>query len=238
MKKLMFPIMAILAAGCFTLKETPYPEMAMAALPEGREISIQLRGFKAMFTEYVPVYSYNTVWVDSYPRRYGWGGGHYGTVTSSAYYPQTTESGAFAQRAKTLAESAGFTTMAQQPDYIVEATFGGPFVTDGERCVEALWMLLSVFSADYSVQTWTAQLKIYDNKTGKLVFHHDYSQRYEVTVWGPFPLLSPAGSSKNTLNSMQSWCLTALTDRIMADAAAFLSPKDSRKSPPPRAVGT
>lgn len=226
MKRIVPALMAVLAAGCFTLRETPYPETAMTALPEGKELSVQLKGFKAMVTEYVPVYGYDTVWVEGYPRgRYGWVPGHYRTVTSSAYIPQTSESEVFVQRAKTHAESAGFTTMAQQPDYVVEVTFGGPFVTDDERGVAALWMLLSVLSADYSVQTWTAQLKIYDNKTGKLVFRHDYSQRYEVTVWGPLPILSPAGSSKNTFNAMQSWCLTALTDRVMADVAAFLVPK-------------
>ena len=85
-----------------------------------------------------------------------------------------------------------------------------------------MWMLLSVLSADYSVQTWSATMKIYDNKTGRLAFHHDYSQRYEVTVWGPLPILSPSGSSKGTFGAMQSWCLNALTDRAMADAASFL----------------
>ena len=217
---------ASMLTGCFTLKETPYPETAMASLPEGKEISVQLRGFKALVTEYMSVYGYDTIWIDGHPRgRYGWTPGHYRTVTTSSYIPQVSESDAFAQRAKTLAESSGFTTMAQRPDYIVETTFGGPFVTDSERGVSALWTILSILSADYSVQTWTAKLKIYDNKTGKLVFSHDYSQRYEVTVWGPIPILSPAGSSKNTFNAMQSWCLTALTDRVMADAVSFLSSK-------------
>ena len=226
MKKTIPALLATLLAGCFTLKETAYPETALTSLPEGKELSVQLKGFKAVVTEYVPVYGYDTIWVEGYPRgRYGWVPGHYRTIASSAYIPQVSESGVFAQRAKTLAESAGFNTMAPQPDYIVEAAFGGPYVTDGERGVEALWMLLSALSADYSVQTWTAKLKIYDNRTGKLVFHHDYSQRYEVAVWGPLPILSPAGSSKNTFNAMQSWCLTALTDRVMADAAAFLAPK-------------
>ena len=215
-----------LAAGCITLKETPFPQTNLASLPEGKEMSIQLRGFRARFTEYVSVYGYDTVWVEGRPRgRYGWMPGHYRTVTSSTYIPQVSESDVFAQRAKTHAETAGFTTMAAQPDYIVEAEFGGPFVTDSERGVEALWIVLSLLSADYSVQTWTAALKIYDNKTGKLVFHQDYSQRYEVAVWGPLPILSPVGSSKNTFNAMQSWCLTALTDRVMADVATFLVPK-------------
>ena len=225
MKRLMLLTAAALA-GCITLKETAYPEIAMTSLPEGKELSVQLRGFRATVTEYLPVYGYETVWVDGYPRgRYGWVPGHYRTYSSSAYVPQVSESDVFAQRAKTLAESVGFTTMAQQPDYIVETTFGGPFISDDERGVAALWTILSLLSADYSVHTWTAKLKIYDNKTGKLVFHHDYRQRYEVTVWGPLPILSPAGSSKNTFNAMQSWCLTALTDRVMADASAFLVPK-------------
>ena len=226
MKRPISILMATLCAGCFTLKETPYPETVVASLPEGKELSVQLKGFKAMVTEYIPIYGYDTIWVEGRPRgRYGWVPGHYRTVTSSTYIPQTSESDVFAQRARTLAESAGLTTMATQPDYIVETTFGGPYVSDDERGVEALWMLLSVLSADYSVQTWTAQLKIYDNKTGKLLFHHDYSQRYEVTIWGPLPILSPTGSSKNTFNAMQSWCLTALTDRVMADTVTFLAPK-------------
>ena len=229
MKKLMLLAAAAALAGCFTLKETPYPEVVTTSLPEGKEFSVQLRGFRATVVDYVPIYGYETVWVDGHPRgRYGWMPGHYRTYSSSTYVPQVSESDVFAQRAKTIAEAAGFTTMAQQPDYIVETTFGGPFVTDSERGVEALWILLSIFSADYSVQTWTANLKIYDNKTGKLVFHHDYSQRYEVTIWGPIPILSPAGSSKNTFNSMQSWCLTALTDRVMSDAVAFIAPKVKR----------
>jgi len=223
MKKIVPALMMTLLAGCFTLQETPYPETAMSALPEGKDLSVQLRGFKAVITEYMPVYGYDTIWVEGRPRgRYGWMPGHYRTIATSTYIPQVSESDVFMQRAQTLAESSGFTTMSQQPDYIVDVTFDGPFVTDGERGVSAMWTILSLLSADYGVQTWAAKLKIYDNKTGKLVFHHDYSQRYEVTVWGPLPILSPGGSSKNTYNAMQSWCLTALTDRAMADAASFL----------------
>lgn len=215
-----------LCAGCFTFKETPYPQTDVISLPDGKDLAVELKGFKAMVTEYIPIYGYDTVWVEGGPRgRYGWMPGHYRTMTSSAYIPQTSESDVFMQRARTLAESSGFTTMAPQPDYVVETTFSGPYITDAERGVAALWTVLSVLSADYSVQTWKATLKIYDNKTGKLVFHQDYSQRYEVTVWGPLPILSPAGSSKNTFNAMQSWCLTALTDRVMFDAASFLVAK-------------
>ena len=213
-------------AGCFTVRETAFPETSVVSLPEGKEVSVKLQGFEATVTDYMTVYGYDTVWVSGRPRgRYGWTPGHYATVTSSAHIPQVRSTDFFLLRAQTSAEAAGFITKASQPDYLVEVGFGGPYVTDSERGVEALWMILSILSADYSVQTWTAKLKIYDNKTGKMVFHHDYSQHYEVAVWGPLPILSPAGSSKNTASAMQSWCLTALTDRVMADATAFLAGK-------------
>ena len=225
MKRIAVTSMLAALAGCFTFNETPYPETVLTSLAEGKELAIQLQGFAAVVTEYVPVYGYDTLWVDGGPRPYGWSRGYYRTVTSATYVPQARESNVFAQRAVTLAESAGFTTKATKPDYIVEVNFAGPSVTDGERGLEAVWAICTLLTADYSVQTWTAHLKIYDNATGKLVFNHEYAQRYEVTVWGPLPLLSPAGATKNTFNAMQSWCLTALTDRTMADAAAFLAPK-------------
>jgi hypothetical protein len=53
--------------------------------------------------------------------------------------------------------------------------------------------------------------------------HCDYSERYSALVWGPIPLFSPASSDKTSASKMQGWCLSALTDRAMADATAFLA---------------
>ena len=226
MKKIIVVSLMTAFAGCFTVKETEFPKTTSTALPRGREVSVELKGFEATFVDYAAIYGHDTVWVSGRPRgRYGWRPGYYSTVTSSTYIPQERSTDFFLERALTNIESAGFITKAKQPEYLVEVTFGGPFVSDSERGMEALWAILSIFTADYSVQTWTAKLKIYDNSTGKLVLHRDYSQRYEVTVWGPLPLLSPAGSSKNTQKAMQSWCLTALTDRSTADVTGFLAGK-------------
>ena len=224
MRKLVAAVAMAMLAGCFTVKETTFPQTTVASLPKGKDVTVKLQGFSATVMDYMAVYGYDTVWVGGHPRgRHGWTPGHYTTVASSTYIPQARTTDFFLDRATTSMETAGFTTKAQQPDYVMEVDFGGPFTTDSERGIKALWMILSILSADYSVQTWTAKLKIYDNKTGKIVFHHDYSQRYEVAVWGPLPILSPAGSSKITTGAMQSWCLTALTDRVVADASAFLS---------------
>ena len=96
-------------------------------------------------------------------------------------------------------------------------------MTDEDETVQALWVLLSALSANYSAQTWSAKLKIYEVATNKLVFSHDYSQKYSAAVWGPLPILSPAGATATDYNTMQSWCLTALTDRALADATAYLA---------------
>lgn len=206
-------------AGCITLHETEYPATEAARAPDGKEISIRLTGFKATITEYVPVLGYSTAYVAHGPYRRG---GHYTTVSSQTYIPQVRENEAFLARAQELLEDNGFLLKAATPQYLVDVTFSGPYVSEGEQFAEGCWILCSLFSADYGVQTWNAKLKVYDNATGKIVFHREYSQRYQVVVWGPLPFISPASSSKNNYNSMQSWCLTALTDRAVADASAFI----------------
>ena len=84
-------------------------------------------------------------------------------------------------------------------------------------------MLCSVLSAEYATQTWTAKLRVYDAKSGRVLLTKDYSQKYEDCVWSPLFFIGLAGCTENTYNFMQSWCLTALTDRTVADATAFLA---------------
>ncbi len=203
----------------------------MSTVPQGREIRVALAGFAATLTEYVPIYGYSTAYVDNgpyyYHGRHGhghfvYGGGHYETVTSRSYVPQTRSTDAFLKRAEASLEESGFLLRAAPVNWTVDVTFSGPFTTSQDRTLEWTWMLCSIFSAEYSTQTWTAKLKIYDSKTGKLVFHRDYSQKFEDVVWSPFFFIGLAGYDENTANFMQSWCLTALTDRALADTTAFL----------------
>lgn len=219
---------ALLLAGCFTLKQTEMPQVQTSRAPEGRDVKVAAAGFAATITEYIPVYGHQTVYVDHGPyygrrgRRY-WGGGHYETMTSETLIPQARASEAFIQRAQTLLEDAGYLVRAPQPDYTVEVTFGGPFIRDDERALEFAWMLCSVLSAEYATQTWTAKLRVYDAKSGRVLLTKDYSQKYEDCVWSPLFFIGLAGCTENTYNYMQSWCLTALTDRTVADATAFLA---------------
>ena len=232
-RKAAFLLPCALLAGCFTLKQTPMPQVEMSRAPQGADVKVAVSGFAATITDYIPVYGHQTVYVDHGPYygRHGfryWGGGHYETVTSSTMVPQVRASDAFVTRAQNLLEDAGFLVRAPQPDYTLDVTFEGPFVRDDERAVEFAWLLCSVLSAEYSTQTWTAKLRIYDAKTGRVAFTRAYAQKYEDCAWSPLFFVGLAGRTENSFNFMQSWCLTALTDRTVSDATAFLA-QNARK---------
>ena len=92
-KKVAFLLPCALLAGCFTLKQTPMPQVEMSRAPQGADVKVAVSGFATTVTDYIPVYGHQTVYVDHGPyygrhgRRY-WGGGHYETVTSETMVPQ------------------------------------------------------------------------------------------------------------------------------------------------------
>ena len=228
MKKVALLLPCVLLAGCFTLKQTPMPQVQMSRAPEGRDVKLAVSGYAATITDYVSVYGSQTMYVDhgAYvtPHGHVYGaGGHYETVTSETRVPQVHATDMVINRAQHLFEDSGFLLRAPTPDYTVEVVFGGPFVRDDERAVELAWLLCSVLSCEYSTQTWTAKLRIYDAKTGRVAFTRDFSQKYEDCAWSPIFFIGLAGRTENSFNYMQSWCLTALTDRTVAEATAFLA---------------
>ena len=216
--------MAVLFAGCFTLHQSEYPQVQMSRVPAGKTITVRVSGFDATLTEYIPIYGYETSFVGGgrHGRR-GYRHGYMTTVMTETHVPQVRATVAYLQKAQNLMEENGFLLRAEKPDYSVEVAFGGPFVNSGEITAEFMWMLCSVFSAEYSVQNWTAKLKIYDNRTGRLVFSRDYTQKYDYAAWSPLFFIGLAGTDEGTYNYMQNWCLTALTERTIADTTAYLA---------------
>ena len=228
MKKIAWLLSCTALAGCFTLKQTEMPAVQVSRAPEGRDVKVAVAGYAATVTDYVSVYGSQTMYVDhgAYmtPHGHVYGaGGHYETVTSETRIPQVHQTDTFIRRAQNMLEDAGFLVRAPAPDYTVEVVFGGPFVKDDERALEFVWMLCSVLSCEYATQTWTAKLRIYDTKTGRVAFSRDYSQKYEDCAWSPIFFVGLAGRTENSFNFMQSWCLTALTDRTVSEASAFLA---------------
>ena len=226
MKRLLMIAPALLLAGCFTIRQTEMPISLMTRAPEGRDIKVALSGFAATLTELIPVYGYEPVFVDhGWHGRRGPGprGGHFEMAPAEAFVPQTRANEAFRQRAQSTLEENGFLLRASPTDYTVDVAFAGPFVSSSEVAAEWAWMLGSILTTEYSVQTWTAKLKIYDNKTGRVLFHEDYTQKYEDLVFSPLFFVGLSGYTENSFSHMQNWCLTALTDRAMAAATAFLA---------------
>lgn len=220
--QLLLVAFCLFLAGCFTVSETEYPQVAVSKLPAGKDIRVQLAGFDASVTTYAAVFGYETVMV-RHPG-YGWRHGYYypATVSTTSYVPQVSATKAFIDRATDLLEKGGFVLQTTDPQYRVEVRFDGPYSDNAAIGKAVAWGVLTLLTADYTERSWSARLKIYDVKTGKVIFSNEYEQPYEVLVWGPIPIFSPAGSSKNDSNVMQSWALTALTDRAIADVSSFL----------------
>lgn len=221
--KFIFILLAVLSfTGCFTISETQFPEVVQTSLSPDKNLNVQLSGFEATVTTYIPIYGYETVYTSTpgcYRRRHG----HLTTVATETYVPQVNNTKAYIDRATDALEKCGYTLQTTTPQYRVDVTFSGPFVSNSESAESLAWTLFSLLTADYGVQTWSARMKIYDISTGKVCLFKDYTQKYESYVWGPIPIFSPAASDKSNYNYMQSWCLTALTDRVMADATKFLA---------------
>ena len=219
----LFSALAFAAAGCWTFNETPYPEVETAEAPLGTNVTVAVTGFASTLTDYAMVHEFHTVYVPGYVGRRHYRPGYYETVPTVSYIPQARPTDMFQRRAKDEFEKAGFSVGAAVPDWTVDVEFSGPVVTNGDTMKQLGWMLCTVFFCDYEASAWTAKLRVRDNRTGKLVFHHDYAQRYETNVFGLLPLFGISACRNTSSAFMQTWCLSALTDRAVADAAAYLA---------------
>ncbi len=212
--------------GCWTLHQSEYPQVEVSKAPADRDVRVQVSGFEATVTSYQAIYGYETVVYPWHPRRHGrryYGGLASETYSTTTYVPQTVQTTAFVDRARVQLEDAGFLIGITNADYRVDVKFTGPLITDDDRTVQGLWILCSLLSADYAAQTWSATMRIYNPQTGRVLLRTDYSMKYSTAVWGPIPLFSPAGASETDGNYIQNWCLSALTDRAVADATAFMA---------------
>ena len=223
--KIKLPILlsaVALCAGCFVCSESEFPKVQNVALTAGKNIPVQISGFEAAVTTYVPVYGYETVFSSRPMSRRRHHHVYATTYATETYVPQSSTTTVFAERAAETLEKGGYILQSATPKYRIEVKFGGPYISDSDSVTSAMWSIFTVFTAGYGTQNWSAKLKIYDVASGKLVHHKDFSQRYEALVWGPIPIFSPAGSEAISNGSMQSWCLTALTDLSVAEAMTFI----------------
>ena len=221
--KRLIPLLVAASAlsGCWTFSTTEYP--ATQLVQAGTNLTVAVTGFHAMQTWYTGVVSYDTVYVPGYYGRRRYYPGTVAVVPSHQYVMNVAPTDAYLVRAKDALERAGCAIGAPVPDWTVDVEFGGPIRETGDQVAGVAWMVCTLFFCDYEAASWTAQLRIRDNRTGRLVFSNDYVQRYETKAFGLVPLFSIAACDETSPEYMQGWCLSALTDRAVADAMAFFS---------------
>ena len=225
MKKLVPVVFAAAMSGCCAFNATDYPQVAVVA-PKGdaAKLSVAVTGFEAVVTEYESAYGYSTVYVPGYIGRRHYHPGYYENVTTHTLIPRTRATDVFLRRAQELLEDAGFALASSSatPDRTVEVHFNGPAVASGDVWLQWGLRLVSLFTFDFEAATWTAKLRIRDNRTGKIIFRNEYVQSYQTNSFGLIPIFGIAACPETSSDFIQSWCLGALTDRAVADAAAFL----------------
>lgn len=225
---------AIVLSGCWTFNQTEYPTVELSqAKGESEKLVLRVDGFAAVVTEYEMAHGYSTVYVPGWYGRYHYHPGGYETYSTVTAIPYVRETDAFRKRAQNRLEEAGFAVPpgGSAVDYVLEVNFDGPVTPSADRTASVLWAVCTVFFCDYEAEEWSAHLSIRDNRTGRVAFARDYAQRFETHVFGLIPLFSIAACEETTPQHMQSWCLSALTDRIVADATAFLADKGPVQTP-------
>ena len=223
-----YSVILLCLSGCWTVREADHPVIEVNKLPEGRDVRVQVAGFDATVITYETAHGYTTVtgFTPGYYDRHGYyRGGGIGMTTyqTTEFIPHAEATSVYRDRATDALERAGCVLQTKDPQYRVEVRFEGPFFESGDIWAAAGWMICTIFTANYDALTWSAKLKIHDMKTGKLVHERVFTERDEAVVWGPIPIFSPACSSRNSASVMTDICLTALTDRTVAEAVSFLS---------------
>lgn len=219
--------------GCWTFNRSEYPPVVLAKANGGAaKLMLTVTGFDANITEYEVAHSYSTVYVPGYCGYHRYHPGFTETSSTTMLIPMVRATDMFRTRAQEQFENAGFSIALAPtlPDYVVDARFSGPVVRSGDTCKALAWMVCTLFFCDYTAEEWTAHLRIRDNRTGKVAFTHDYVQRFEANVFGLIPIFSIASCDETSPSNVQSWCLAALTDRMVADAAAFFADKGPVKA--------
>ncbi len=232
MRRFMLAAAALAAlSGCFTVSQTDYPQTETSPAAEGAP-TLALSGFEATVTRYVPIYGYTTVWNpgpgyyhhgryyrESFPER----------VSTTTYLPQTEITTAYVEKAQSILEQAGYLVSPTNATHVIDVTFSGPRVTDNDRTCEFLSVLLTVTLADRTSAVWSARLRVSDAVTGKVLMSQEYVQPYVAWVVSPIPLFGPLSGEAIQSDYIQNWCLSALTDRAVADATAFLAAEKAAK---------
>lgn len=231
-KTLVAAVLATALAGCFTVYESDYPEVVMSKVAGDKKVAVE--GFLTTVVTYTPVYTTQTGFVDPGPyyyRRHGRHHRHYApgpgpmlaTTTTETLIPNVQTTDAYLKRVQSRLEEAGCILRAAPAKYIVSGEFGGPYNPDGANWRRAGIDLGTALFCMYDTASYTLSVKVYEQATGRPIFAQNYEQTYAATGFSPLWLFGLMAYENLTTSFQHSWCLSALTDRAMADVSAFMS---------------
>ena len=212
---------AVVLSGCWTVSETEYPQGAIRKLPQGKTMKVSVIGFKTGLYEYTPTPGHEAMLTnldDCVDGPYA----KANVVTNTYAGLLSVPANRMIARAEIGLERKGYTIVKVNPQYVVEVNFAGPFPRDYTVLKQVGLAICTLFTMEKETAKWTARLNVYDRATNKVVFTRDYTQEYEVSVWGPIPVASPACEPKITEHAANNWAVTALSDRAIDDASDFL----------------
>lgn len=225
-------------AGCFTVYETEAPQVVLSKVAGDKKVAVE--GFLTTVVSYIPVYSTSTAFVSG-PHYHGRHHRHYysgptmATTQTETLIPQVSTTDAYLKRVQSRLEEAGCILRASPAQFIVSGEFAGPFDPPGADWRRAGIDIGTGFFALYDTASYTLSVKVYEQATGKPLFAQNYEQTYSATGFSPLWLIGMMAYDNITTSFQHSWCLSALTDRAMADVSAFLSQLDAQPQPQPAA---
>jgi len=145
------------------------------------------------------------------------------TQTDISWMMQYSAAGRLVSRSVAELKRKGFVIDTRKPQYVIEVKFKGPTFPEYDVWRQLCYAVCTLFTAENMVVTWTSELQIRDGATNEVLLTKDYEQTYDVVVWGPIPVASPACCKKISYDGANSWALTALTDQVISDATAFIA---------------
>lgn len=209
-------------SGCFTISETP---LAQVETPRAaKTTTIKVEGFDATVTDFIPVTTTTTEFGGAWGggRRGRRGGGGIRTYNSVTYLPERHETAIYRERAKAALEKAGFICRAANPEYTVRCDFGGIVEAPGLWGRRAAYCA-SLFLYDSQSVSMTANLRIYENSTGRLLHEETLAQDYAASGWSLIPFFGMQDHEPTAPAYIRHWCRATLADRATAAAAAVLA---------------
>jgi len=211
-------MVSLLLSGCWTVSETEFPSVAV---PEGKGTRVKLSNFRTGVYDYCTVEGHESMSTNETDTLLI--GQDRVTQTDISWMMQYSAAGRLVSRSVAELKRKGYVIDIRKPQYVIEVKFKGPSMPDYDVLRQLGYAVCTLFTAENMVVIWTSELKVRDGATDAVLFEKNYEQTYDVTVWGPIPVASPACCEKISYDGANSWALTALNDQALADATAFIA---------------